>query len=212
MSIKKWTYGLLAFATLLSACSNSELSPKTKAEYLSWYNNPEHGFVKAKELSGLEFRVQYRPNEFLAMRELTANKSYPQTQVDSIINSYGEGSCFMLEIASTNQAENPLFRNIRDVNEYRERLTNFAFEMKEHVLLKVGEAEYSPSLWHHERGYELGSRQRILMTFPVKVEEHKKVVFEYHDEHFNAFLLKFSFGLQNKQQPSLPKSIKTIAG
>jgi hypothetical protein len=80
---------------------------------------------------------------------------------------------------------------------YEALIKELSFGMKDRISLVIGKDTLAPSLYHYERGFELGNHQRFLFAFPKGKEAAESFQVIYNDEIFSSSLLKFSFSDTN---------------
>jgi len=192
------------------ACNNYH--PKTKREYRAWFANEDNGFLKKKQIGYLQFNVQYRPIDYMLLNELEEDKSYDKNQIDTLRKSYGSSKYFLLEVGIDDEDmtinEDMTRLMINNYKEFQELITTLAFDMKSKVSLQLGEDTYEPSIYHFERGYELGYKQRFVFAFAIPSESDKsEFTFVFDDDLFDSGINKFKFEALSNIIPSLPIEI-----
>ncbi len=197
-------FGLLVFT---SACNHQ---PVTFSEYKLWFSDPDNGFVKKKEINDLVFSVQYRPVDYQLVSELKEYEEYTQIALDSIRHSYAGGKYFLLEVGTKNKEVNDMVmtRSLQNFEDFKEMVHHAAFGLNHNVSLIADGDTIKPSLYHFERGYELGRRARFLFAFPVANSKSiETMTFCYDDVFFNSHRLNFRFKKSDMNMPELPVQI-----
>lgn len=197
----------LILYVLIQGCGKKQV--ETLAEYRSWYGNPENGYVKEKTLGGLVFTVQYRPVELEMLNELNEGISYSQQQIDSLKKKYEGSNYFVMEVRVKDPegaGEGVLYRSEEFMNNFNQTVEKLSFGMGERFFLETKTDTIYSSVYHFERGFELGERQRFVIGFPDKKIEGP-ITFVYNDDLFHVSILKFQFETDKLKKMALPKYI-----
>jgi hypothetical protein len=195
---------ILIFIFLLSFLSCSKFS-STKESYKAWFSDPSNGYIKSKNVGNTGFTVIYKPAELVALSEFEIEKSYTITERDSILSLYKNSYHFIMVI---NMSEEFFNKKVRTTSEYLEFFEKLSFRMAENVRLINGDTEIPVSLFHHERGYELGNGEVFIFTFPKMTSIADNLTFQYQDEYFNASILNFTFNISELKLPTLPIKVQ----
>ena len=193
---------------LLSSCSKEiALTPENSQEYKSWFADPDNGFLKTRQLGNLTMKAQYRPAELMMIDEIKAAKINDMTLRDSVKATYGNSKYFILEITYTENAgidQDMLKKVVGSYDEYSEKVAQLAFDAGHMMKLSVNGKEYAPSLYHHERSYELAKKTVFLVAFPAE-EDPDELTLIWGDEIFNTGINRFKFTDINKKLPEIPE-------
>lgn len=171
--------------------------------YISWVKNPENGLVKIKTIDELQFKVQYKPYEYIiCMEERTAQLA------DSIVKrklKELEGiQYYDLKILLKSNEGELLKAGLNSTEEYTKRVSYFSFGMQEDIQLVDGNDTLPCVMYHFERAYDVTPVCTVLLGFkqqPVNAGKAKTVL--VYDRTFNKGLLKFTFK-ENRLQ-TVPK-------
>lgn len=199
---------IILCALVVQSCGQS----MTENEYKAWFSDPENGFVKEKVVNDLRFGVQLRPVELMMLTELKQGEDILADQVDSLKASYGNSLYFLMEVsfedAGKRRGADVVQSTVKSYNEFVEQVNRLSFELDDNVILVSGNDTIRPSLYHYERGYELGKKQSFLFAFPFNNEKtHEQVSFIYNDEVFKTGVNTFRFST-GKEIPEFPIVIK----
>lgn len=178
-------------------------APKTYEEYKNWFNE-SNGYVKSQQVDNLEYRIQYKPFQLMALPEFEADKSYTEKEVDEVFSAYGENSYyFLLEIGPNKEgSQHAVFSNME---EYNLAMDQLAFKMGSMCRLVIDEHEYLPVIHHLEKEYEITQKYRVIVGFQPE-ETTEEFTFIFNDEIFNGGKVKFHF--TPKTPPKLPLKLK----
>ncbi|MBO9703619.1 MAG: hypothetical protein J7604_25670 [Sporocytophaga sp.] len=197
---------------LLISCSKSKISNFT--EYMKWINNPEHGLVKEKYVSGLKISVKYLPPDFLAHKELKRMESRVETTKDSLVNLYSKSKTFLITIAPDEREGEKkgdlMLTGISNYREYKERVFDLNFNLEEYVELIAGKEVYEPVLSGMINGYDLTNKKEFYLVFSEKqgqqgLDQSKEMDLVFDDEFFNSGRTHFLF--KQEHLASIPQFV-----
>lgn len=196
---------------ILAGCSSE---PQTPVAYKGWFAAEENGCIKSKTIGNLEFVVQYRPAELMAIDELVHQSAVGTPAVDSVLATYGGSEYFLVRVrpkAELNQHTGDLLQEFApDYEAYDELAQKLSFELGQHLQLVTAGDTLEPALFHREPTYELGAEQRFLIAFqPEKPATAREMTFIYDDELFRSGRLKFKFDIDKTAIPPLPIPLRS---
>ena len=209
MKANKLYIVLLIMTGLWGACQSSV---KDWQSYEAWHADPSHGYTAHRQVGPMLLKLRHMPVELMAYKELDTDRTYTRFEWDSLHDSYGHAQYFLYEVSWNPKAMKMAYDNTdlmaygaTDMSEYLNRLESFAFELGKDVCVLIDGDTLYPNLFHHERGYELGKRQRFLFAFPYKKSKPgKEYIFIHNDIHFNLGLQKFRLSPQYHSRPAAP--------
>ncbi len=200
-------YALVFLSSWSIRCTDG---PRTLSEYKDWFYETKNGFIEEKKIGGLILNVVYTPTEYLVSKELEENKHYSKKKIEEIRQSYKGGKNFILQIGIDSEKEfdgdELLASKVKSFEEWKTLIEELSFGIKENVKLIADSDTLSPSMYHFERGYELGQQQRFLFSFPSD-KNYQKMSLRFDDEHFHTGRSYFNFS-DKKDIPQLPIVIK----
>lgn len=194
--------------TILLGCSRSE--PTSIQNYTQWFQQPEHGFVKAQKVHDLNYHLQYMPPQYLAVSELLKSDSLDAGALDSLVDYYSQSTYFMLRFfpsreSTQTQTIDLIAGTSIDYEAYRERLDMLYFHLGENMKLISGDDTVHPTLFHYERGFDATAIQRVIFAFPKSNAELRHVVLMYDDMIFNSGIQKYQFDIHELKIPKIPR-------
>ncbi len=148
---------------LFIGCNTKSLD---KTEYVKWVQDKENGLHKIKTIEKITFDVQYKPYDFILLKELRGNSDSIQF---NLRKRDLEGlEYFDLKLSLENQ--DLLKHGVTSPQEYQERLYYFSFDFQNDIQLFQGDTSYSCKLFHFERSYNLTTDKSFVLGFdkPVK--------------------------------------------
>lgn len=153
-------YCLVTLSTIvLAGCS--KLKPD---EFIKWFENPENGFIKEKQVDSFLFRFQYRPNDLMA---LTAFNADPNQKFSLLESEFSDAWYFRLNICEKDRKKDALKTNLRSEQEYFERVLYLSETIKSNAFLILENLDTVRCLLHsYERTYNINPCQTLLFSFP----------------------------------------------
>ncbi|WP_028980228.1 hypothetical protein [Sporocytophaga myxococcoides] len=197
---------------LLISCSKSKISNFT--EYMKWINNPEHGLVKEKYVSGLKISVKYLPPDFLAHKEMKRMESREENTKDSLVNLYSKSKTFLITIAPDEREGEKkgdlMLTGVSNYREYKERVFDLNFNLEEYVELIAGKEVYEPVLSGMINGYDLTNKKEFYLVFSEKqgqqgLDQSEEMDLVFDDEFFNSGRTHFLF--KQEHLASIPQFV-----
>lgn len=209
--MKKTTIYIVIAFFLFARCRTKEI--RKVEDYLSFVNSEENGLVIKKQANGFEIKLTYLSPDYLAYRELSAEKNTLKNKIDSIKNFYSKTMTFMMTITPDEEkrkGEDAVLYGIRNYAEYKERLYNLNFEIENNISIETGSISFKPVLTSFENSYGLSAGRSILFVFaPEQMAQNEfynseSVDFIYDDELFDTGINHFTFSRRNiANTPSL---------
>jgi len=208
----KNTKHIIFYILIIALASSCRPKVKTMAEYKAWFNDEKNGFVKEKYVKGLKIRVQYKPVDLMIVNELRAATAISEKELDSIKKEYGNSLYFMMEAGyderEKEQGNDIIKENNTDYASYTEKVKILSFNLQNNVWLVSGKDTVHSTLYHYERGYELGKKEAYLFAFPNTLKfNNSHVIFVFYDELFNTGINNFQFDTNKKNLPQLPLNV-----
>ncbi|MEM7162994.1 MAG: hypothetical protein AAF487_11215 [Bacteroidota bacterium] len=202
--MKYYSLLILVFCIVLTSCSKQEIN--NFQEFDEYINNIKNGLLKSKNINGYNVSVVYLPKEYLAIKELQTdqNKNYLHA-----VKEYGEGLNFILRIEpdGINRTQDLILSDVKSYEEYKEKFTLLAFQLREQILIKCGELELVPRIAMMEPVYQLKSGRDFNIVFaPANENERNQIFstnqidFQFEDNFFSTGMNHFVFDKQDIQK------------
>jgi hypothetical protein len=177
---------IIVFGLFFCLIPMMSCSPKKELgldEYAMWIENTDNGLSIKKEIADFEFRLIYKPIDYVIAYEYKKGG----LQKDSIVKRkehLKNYQYYTLKIKST--TDNELMRaGIQSDNEYYERLEYFTSNMQDDMVLVDGKDTLPCVLYHFERNYGVSPYNTMVMAFEDKVKQNEKTndkLFIYDDK------------------------------
>ncbi len=182
---------------VLFGCQQKINSP---TEFFEWLNNPKNGLIQSKKVDGMEITVKYLPPEYLSMKELKGK--YEADKASKLKAQYEKSLAFLITFKPIDKQDGDImFRNIRDKQDYDQRLMSLSFGMEKYISIKIKGTNYPPILSTLEQTYSTTKHRSVYLVFGgenlgnIKKEKEWDIVFE--DTIFETGIHHFEFNRDN---------------
>jgi len=168
LKVKKNKLIVLISLTLLQPLFNccNEKPALTVEKFKDWVQDPRHGLFIKKEVGDIEYSLQYRPYEYIALQELS-EKSITRSLIDSIILEI-DGLLYFSLVIGDKTPKTGLEGFYGTAAGYRERIEYYSFHMQRDIRLFICDDTVVCALYHLERLYNTAPYNTILLGFPKK--------------------------------------------
>lgn len=193
---------LVPFFTILG-CKEKTLQP---AEYIRWVENVENGLRTEKVINGYYFRLQYKPDNYIVLRELGVENSYNTSLFNRRKAELDSFYYFNLDISSADKSKSILSNQLNNNEEYYSRLNYFTSFAQQDIKLISNKDTISCALYHFERTYDLSPFNTIVIGFkqPKNKEFLKKDLQILFDDKVLS-VGPINFLLDRKKLKKIPK-------
>jgi len=194
---------LLLMLVLLYACKAKIKDVASEREYIAWINNPENGCAKEKKLKNIKYTVKFMPPEFQAYKEyLSEGGNY-----DSLLNGYKNSLSVYFRIDPDGDAKDVdiVYADIYNEAEFRQRVYELNFSMREMISVEYGGMSIQPSLFNLENDYGISPGRGANVVFSVGDSIINKGDFTivFDDEIFYTGVNKFKYSINKKSLPEV---------
>lgn len=167
------------------------------------------GLKKSREKGGLLYTVKLLPVKYLVYRD-AQNQLLSKSGLDSLFNMYNKTLSFVLHIQPTEErsGEDLIYHEVYSYEEYRARVEELNFGLKEYIHLSIGGEKYTPELLTFENNYGLTEGKSFYMVFvpdkkDINFSSYNIMQLTFTDVIFNAGLIHFNYN--NLDKIRLPK-------
>lgn len=150
-------------------CQPSSLSP---TQWQAWLAESDNGLSPSKSIGPFELSLQYLPPAYQAWQEAKRIELPTQIAYDSLYDYHAQSIHFVFTIApnSDKASGDVVYSGIQNYTDYKERIHQLSFRMKEHWVLKMPNGqEIVPILAHLENTYGLTEYRKLHLVFPATV-------------------------------------------
>lgn len=151
-------------ALLLGGCAPDQLSPD---DYRAWVDNPKHGLRVTKELKHHNFELQYRPVDYVALKELESKSDLDLSHLQSRREKLKNLQHFILRVHCP-PGQDLLKDNLSEEQDYYNRIDYYHSYMPGDLRLIDGNDTLAPALFHYERTFSVGPYHTFVLGFPTK--------------------------------------------
>ncbi|MDR2927815.1 MAG: hypothetical protein LBV41_06425 [Cytophagaceae bacterium] len=153
----------LFLVILFVSCSGSRYD--TAGDYFRYIEECANGLKISKSHGGIELTARYLPPELKVMQELGAE--YDSRMFDSLCASHAESCSFLFTIApDKNSPVSDLnYYGIASYDQFAERKKALNWYIEECFILKTGQKEYLPKLFHFEQDYGISGTLKFHLVF-----------------------------------------------
>jgi hypothetical protein len=201
-------YFVITLVFLFNAC---QPPVKDEQSYYHWLDDKENGLVRSKTANGLVITAKYLPADYLVYKELKG-KNYGAKERDSLLAIYSKSRTFLLTIAPQeiegSPSEDIMYKDVRNIEEYKQRADLLNFKMDEFILLHTDKKEYRPVLSMLENTYSVGNSRNLYLVFTdeedwQKLGQGQQLDLVFNDELFSTGINHFVF--DNKKIAAVPR-------
>jgi hypothetical protein len=195
----KYLYGLIILCTFFFFSCRNELKPK---EYVNWIKNKQKGLLVEKEKDSYLFRLQFKPEEYMALIE-TRGENTVDTSFQKVLENYSGMEYYDFMIAVKNSNNEVMKYDIKSPTEYFEKVDYMAFKMQNRFTLIADKDTLPCKLFHFERNYNTSPESHFSLGFEVPKNgvANRKLI--YNDEIFGVNEIELE--IQGESISKLPK-------
>lgn len=158
------------------------LSQLSALDFVAWVENPDNGLRESKTLDGICFDLQYKPAEYVVLRE---NLVIPGSaaEMNNETSLLSDMQYFTLRI-SREDGRDLLQDEPNGMDQFSARLVYFSGAMQHDIKLIDGNDTLPCQLFHFERTFGVDTRSTFLVGFQSRSTDElndKTFVFEDHE-------------------------------
>jgi hypothetical protein len=162
---------------VINSCNKK---PLNQTDYIAWVEDEDNGLSIGKSFEDIDYQILFKPVNYILAKELV-NGGIKKATIESRKKELGEMLYFTLRITSKHSNE-LLNANIKNENEYYQRLEYFMSYMQDDIYLVEGKDTISCSLYHYERNYGLAPYNNFVIGFNKLNAEIQDKIFIYEDK------------------------------
>ncbi len=173
------------------------------ASYIKWIENENHGLRKTKTIGDIEYTLQYKPYEYIALYEL--KNSIPSHELINKRVKEIEGMSYFNMRIKHKKGGDIVKYNTTNADEFFTRSSYFSFEMQYDIAMVSGQDTLPCALFHEVKNYGIAPFVDFVIAFdgiPEREPTDKELIIQ--DRAFNNGLIKFHLAAKSfKNIPSL---------
>lgn len=155
---------------------NISLSQYSPLDYLKWVES-EDGLRATKKIEKIEFQLQLTPSNYLVLKEnLDSLNDFSESKLIASTKTYDELQYFKLRISIDEFHDEIIKYNIRNDNEYEERVKYFSFYMQNNFKLIDGIDTLPCVMFNYERTFNLTPNSNFQIAFPSTLNKASKTL------------------------------------
>ncbi|MDP2684160.1 MAG: hypothetical protein Q8P20_03820 [bacterium] len=181
----------------------------SEKEFFFFINDKENGFIKKQDANGFELVVKYLPPTYLAYLEAQkeiGNGNFLD-QYNRLLPEFLSAKTFILTIDPGLNISDPTYYNVGDLSDYKERIQEMNFNMKDHIYILLGNGKkIFPLSTSMENIYDLQTKKTIYLVFPDNdniLSKADLLDFVFEDTFLNTGINHFQF--YKKDLDNLPE-------
>jgi hypothetical protein len=162
----------------LTSCAKKELYP---AEYISWVDSPESSLSDKKIIGDYEFTVQYKPADYLALRELKHQEPTSALLAEKS-KAYQSLHYFVFKIATIKHDKDIIKTVAQSPEDYQQVLAYFISGIKDDFTLLEGDDTLACKFQTFERTYNIEPYTTFIVAFDREPKDPQNLTFIYDDK------------------------------
>jgi len=202
-----WLGCFLLLVVGLSACNNSDLSPRAYQDFIIWMQQESNGLRKIRSRDRLTMSAQYLPAQYLAHKQVRSNAT---ENIDSLLVAYQKSTqiLFSLEPTQLPNVTGLIEHEVYSREEYAARINMLSFQMGQFFTLTVNEQVYAPVGAHFDGVNNQAKALKFTLVFNVAaatLATEEKVDLRFDDPIWGMGINHFVF--QPNQLKNIPEII-----
>ena len=202
----KLPFTYLQFLGLLLLYSCQQSSFTSESAFYKWWNNPQNGLVKEREIGNLHIEVKYVPPKFSSFNEMKGDQ-FSKFQLDSLTNIYSKLRTFTITLEPINDLKEHDLLQATSANfqEYRKKVIDLNFNTTDFISLKTGNKTFEPVISRMDNLYDLSPKKKLTVVFASKTIHQdllsdERLDFVFNDLLFNTGINHFVFNKEEIDQ------------
>jgi hypothetical protein len=193
---KRFIAIFICFIVLSFNSCNS--TPKDAKAFVDNYDKNED-FIVAKKSNNIIISVKYLSSKYLACKEAIKYKQENNIKfIDSIAKANIHVKHFAIKLEGDTTCGDVMYKDIFSYPEYRKRVEELNFKIKEQILLSTGDKEYYPVLASMENTYSMTNYRIIHIVFSPLISKTEldgcnKYEIVFYDEILGTGITHFLF-------------------
>lgn len=189
---------LIVSSIFFNACQmNKELEPTS---YVIWVESKENGLRQEKKMGEIRYILQYQPQDYIALKELEADKLLDQKKFEAIKGELGSMEYYKLRIESVDGIDIEKL-GTSSPDEFMQRSNYLSFGLQTDIVM-VNEKDTVPcALFHNSKNYGLAPYVDFALAFvsPEQNNQDHEVII-----NDNAYHNKVKFQIKSRSLNNIP--------
>lgn len=186
--------GICIIMLIASACSGSSEYVDI-GKYESWINSEEGGFIRQKEVGGINMQARYIPADYLAWQEIKEKRIVEEDSFKVAYAKIKDLKKFVFTMSAKDSREKILSRGITSNEAYQERIYCMNFRMEDNFSLTYDTLTIYPLHVAFENAEAFSGEIRFAVVFEdtIAASENSDIMFSYMDEYWGLGKVNFTF-------------------
>lgn len=183
------------FSLLVFSCAKKKM---TAIDYMRYVENEDNGLKVSKNIGEVNYTIQFKPVEYILLKENRANDP-KEKEIDGM-------QYYTLSFSLKKSDKDILRHDLREQNEYYERVNYFSYGLQNDIYLVEGTDTLKCNLFNYVRSYGLSPRADFILGFNKtgkNMIQDKLVVVE--DKVFEGGIIKLK--ISEKDLENIPELI-----
>jgi hypothetical protein len=175
--------------TLFTSCRQESLHAEG---YMQYVEDPGNNLRKSKTIGKYEYILQYRPIEYIAVKESKGNASKPT--LERKVRELKGLQYYTLRFSTSGKDKDVLTSDLGSKQEYYGRVSYLSFDHQNDIYMIVGSDTLRCQLYHFENNYGVAPYASIALGFDddtMNTAATRTVVID--DKIFGNGLIQFEF-------------------
>lgn len=191
----KWMIPVM-LVLFISSCVKKKLPA---SEYVNYIESEKNGLNVSKTIGDICYRVQYKPQDYILLKENKSDQSIVKKQ------DLKDMQYYTLQYALKEKNEDILKAHLNNSNEYYARSNYFSFDLQQDIYLVEGKDTLPCRLFNYVNSYGLSPKADFVLAFDKTAntaKEDKTIVIE--DKVYGGGVIKLKIEKENiKDIPEL---------
>jgi hypothetical protein len=167
---------------ILTACS----SPLNQKEFVSWIQDPDNGFRIIRNVDGVSFDVQYKPDQYLDLERSEINKAGSNSLDERPLKH------FTLKIGLNGQGD--IVRRKSNHSDVQQDLYYYSFLFQDDIYLEKAGTRIACGLYHFEKSIDSNNNRIFHLVFEDSVlDREDEFVLVVDSDRLSSLPLRFRF-------------------
>ena len=201
MQFFKKLYFIFFILLIVTGCK--KVSVVDAANYVKYVDNPDNGLIQEykNEDKALQITTQYKPTEYLAIKEIGPTAFHPDS-ILTLAKEFEGGHHFGFTISSL-QSGYDVIKEKLSPKAYLDRVTYLTGAIRNDFKLLVGLDTVPCTIAHYERNYNISPNNNFMLVCPYSGVTDEDLTLIYDDKIFGEGKLEFT--IKNKNIKNTPK-------
>lgn len=161
-------------------------------DYVKYVNDSNSGLVKKIRVDGFEYKMQYRPYEYIALNEIKFLGNN-QNEFEKRIENLKGTAWFNLTFKRIDEMLSPMRYGVSSNEEYQKRLDYYLNHVIKDIWLVYGNDTIHPASYLFENNFNLIAQETMILGFYLPQKEllpSRDMTLSFNDKVFKNGIIK----------------------